>query len=211
MNQKSTKYALLYPAGLLVLYLLAQLLLLAWSAFPAYTMRGQQPRQSWAFLVGLQALFVSWSWPMLRSYGNGLRQAAVEAALLVAASVPAAVPAIAWVDPSWSQIAAPISYVLAWLLASTLAIISRPLVRWSFCLLATFANFGLLGLGYLWRDMLSADAWPMWRLSPTVYSADLAAAGWPGELAGQLAMIVPVVLLLLLLAGRLLDRPASDH
>jgi hypothetical protein len=204
MGETVPNRRLVYPAGLLSVYLLAQLLVLAWSAFPAWTMRGPQPRESWAFLAGLDVLLVSWLWPMLRTRGKGLGQAAIEAVLLAAASVPAAVPAINWVDASASQVLAPACCVVGWLLVGMLAVASRPAVRWIYCLLATLANFGLAGLGYLWLEFAGGEVWTVWRLCPMRYATELANRGWPVAFPDRLAGLMPAAVLIVLLALRVL-------
>jgi hypothetical protein len=205
-----------FPAGLIVAFLIFQLILLAWSAFPAVTMKAAGPLESWTFLAGGQALFVSWFWPIVgRSHAGWMRgQIVLEAALLAAAGAPACLAAILWTDAPQDTVLAGGAYVLAWLVAGGLAAGGRPAVRWAFGLLSTLANFGLLGLGYLWMDFLNRDPLAMWRFSPICQASRFATAGWSilGGNEDRLAGLLPVAALVVLAAvGLLMPRAKQDH
>ncbi|MDD4890287.1 MAG: hypothetical protein PHU85_10195 [Phycisphaerae bacterium] len=198
-----------YPAALLAGYLLLQLLLLAWSAFPAATMRSDQPLESWLFLAGGGALFISWVWPTARRARATWRQAALEAVLLAAASVPGAVAAVIWSDAAAANVLAAGVYLLGWLAVGAVASASECGVRWVYSLLLVLANFGLLGLGYLRVDLLASDPAAAWRFSPMAQAARLAEFGWLTDSLDRIATAVPVGLLLLLVTCRLIRGPKA--
>ena len=187
-----------YPAALLISCLLFQLALLAWSAFPARTMKADQPLECWLFLAGGQAVFASLIWPISRPGRSAWRQVALEGVLLIAASVPMTLAAAIWVDASREQVLVGGGYVLAWLVAGGLAAGSPSPVRWLYCLVLTLANLGLLGLGYVWLDFLGADPGPMWRLCPMFQASRLAATGWTTTTPDRLPSLAPVFVMLIL-------------
>ena len=205
-----------FPAGLIVAFLVLQGVLLAWSAFPAVTMKTIQPLESWIYLAGGQALFVSWFWPIVgrKLAGPHRGQIVLEAILLIAAAAPGALASVLWTDATWDTVLAGGTYVLAWLVAGGLAAAARPGVRWAFGLLSTLANFGLIGLGYLWMDFLHRDPLAMWRFCPMCQASRLAESGWsvldntPDRLAG----LLPVAVLAgLALIGLLMPRARQNQ
>ena len=221
MDERTTKpqAMITFPAGLIVPFLIVQLILLAWSAFPAVTMKTIQPLESWVFLAGGQVLFISWVWPIMghRFAGQPRGQIVLEAVLLLAAAAPGALASVLWTDATRETILAAGLYFLAWLGAGGLAAAARPAVRWAFGLLSTIANFGLIGLGYLWMDFLYCDplaVWRVWRFSPMCQASRLAESGWSilSTTEDRLACLLPVaVLVVLAIISLLTPRARQDQ
>ncbi len=193
----------IFPAGLVIGFLLLQLALLLWSAFPEYTMKSAGQLESWYFLAGGQVLFLAWVWPLSRTDRRGggrWARTLVEAALLLLAAAAAAVPATWWANASAGQVLAPACYLSAWAVAAVLAV-GIPgragfVIRWMWGLLLTALNFGVLALEYVAYDFLDARLTSLQPLCPVARAAELAEAGWPALSATP--MILPIFLALVL-------------
>ena len=201
---------------LLIACLLTLLGVLAYSAFPRYTMRFDEPVQSWPWLAGAMAVFAAWVWPMGRWGGSPWRGALAEALMLALAGAAVAVPAVWWTGASRTQVAAAGVYVLTWLAASMLAIASagrpgRGVVLWVYAAVMTLANWGLLAGAYFADDLLDVVSAGWLRWCPMAQSARLAETGWPirGNQADWLAFVTPVGVVLILLATAMLGRRAD--
>lgn len=159
-----------FPVAMLLAYLLGELAVLAWSAFPEFTMKHPQSLESWSYLAGFQAMFFTWAWPTLRIplvSGRRVRQATIDAGLLACGAVVAVVPAVWWCDVPGRALAMSAGALVAMLVVGWLVVaIGRPRLSWAWCATMALVNFGLLGLGYLAVDFLGRDPQPFWLISP---------------------------------------------
>ncbi|MCG3178180.1 MAG: hypothetical protein BIFFINMI_00505 [Phycisphaerae bacterium] len=206
-----------FPTWLAAGLLAAEVAVLAVAAFPDAS-AAPDPGRGWAMLAGAQVLFVSWLWPTLgigRLTTRPRAQAGLEALLLLAGCLLAAIPAAWWAQANTGRTAMPLVYMLAWLAVGWLMVDrGGPSLRWGWSLLMVLLNFGLLGLDYLSRDFLDNANMHFRAFNPMFEAASLSRTGWPSTFAGQWPLALPLALLIVLAATAILfpaDRLRSDR
>jgi hypothetical protein len=207
--------SLIFPTGLIVLFLLIQAALLAIGAFPHASNPRRDPSAAWMLLAGGQMLVSSWLWPMSHLGGRPSArptvQAAVEAAMLALAAGAAVLPALWWAQVETPQAAAPLLYSGGWLLVGGLSIgVSRRIgaaSAWAIAALIALLNLLPLALGYLAEDFLSSAAADWYRWSPMSHAARLTSLGWPDDGLDRAATLLPVAFLLLVATVAIIHRP----